>query len=159
MTGRRMLAIVGAGLCVVSASVVLASAQQQQTYALVLARADGTYGPNLRPATVRCNAPEVIATTPTSRENPACNMRREVNRFSANGQPWNTFVGLLGSHAGRIKIEDRTGLSGLWDFDVTYTPAPMLGHTNPTFSYIDPTGPTIFVAVEQQLGLRLVPIK
>jgi uncharacterized protein (TIGR03435 family) len=50
-------------------------------------------------------------------------------------------------------VIDRTGLQGTYDLHLTY--APRLEDREP-----DPTaGPSIFTAVQEQLGLKLVPAK
>lgn len=63
--------------------------------------------------------------------------------------------------AGQISVElnqqifDETGLQGVFDFELTYTPEVLRNHSSDRFRRIDPTGPSIFDAVGQQLGLRL----
>jgi uncharacterized protein (TIGR03435 family) len=52
---------------------------------------------------------------------------------------------------GRVVV-DRTGLKGNYDFDLTFTPPDPL--TDPATS---PDAPSIFTAVQEQLGLRLEP--
>ena len=53
---------------------------------------------------------------------------------------------------------DKTGLSGLFDFHLQYAPddAMPYGATAPA---ADPAGPSIFTAVQEQLGLKLEPTK
>jgi uncharacterized protein (TIGR03435 family) len=47
-------------------------------------------------------------------------------------------------------------LTGLWDFDLTWTPeqATQLAPGAPPIA-IDPNGPSIFTALQEQLGLKL----
>jgi uncharacterized protein (TIGR03435 family) len=59
-------------------------------------------------------------------------------------------------------VEDRTGLTGGFDFDLTWTPdqMPQLPAGGPPpgappFPAIDPNGPSLFAAVQEQLGLKL----
>ena len=47
------------------------------------------------------------------------------------------------------QVVDRTGLSGKWDFFVTFVPE---GST-------DPDAPQLFTALQEQLGLRLTATK
>jgi uncharacterized protein (TIGR03435 family) len=54
---------------------------------------------------------------------------------------------------GRTVINE-TGLSGIYDFTLTYAPDA----TN-TSTDADATGPTVFTALEEQLGLKLEPAK
>ena len=58
-----------------------------------------------------------------------------------------------GSSLGRMVI-DRTGLSGAFDIDLHFTPdrIPDFGPGGPV---IDPNGPSIFTALQEQLGLKL----
>jgi uncharacterized protein (TIGR03435 family) len=56
-------------------------------------------------------------------------------------------------------VVDQTGLQGPWDLTLTYTPEPsqiaqgaISPGVQPTF---DPNGPSIFTAVQEQLGLKL----
>lgn len=55
-------------------------------------------------------------------------------------------------------VIDRTGIAGIYDFRLDYTPDEV-APTPPGASLDDPTGPSIFTAVEQQLGLKLEPAK
>ena len=73
-------------------------------------------------------------------------------------------MGQLASALGRMPavnrvVQDRTGLSGGFDFDLTWTPdgvpLPPLGPGAPPLPPIDPDGPSLFAAVEEQLGLKL----
>ena len=46
-------------------------------------------------------------------------------------------------------VVDRTGLRGNYDFDLKWTPDRVQAPS------IDPVGPSIFTALQEQLGLRL----
>jgi uncharacterized protein (TIGR03435 family) len=56
-------------------------------------------------------------------------------------------------------VVDRTGLSGNYDFDLTWTPDQMPQGPPPPGAPqqppIDPGGPSIVTAVQEQLGLKL----
>lgn len=58
-------------------------------------------------------------------------------------------------------ISDRTGLTGKYDFRLEWTPesAPMTEPNGGGAPSSDPSGSSIFSAVQQQLGLRLQPAK
>ncbi len=66
---------------------------------------------------------------------------------------------LLEGPAQRLVI-DRTGLTGRWDYEVNYTPdrsqMPPGVELPPS---IDPNGPSLFTALEEQLGLELRPAR
>ena len=55
-----------------------------------------------------------------------------------------TFARNLASTAGRVVV-DRTGLTGLFDLDLEFTPDQAA----------DTTGASLFTALQEQLGLRL----
>jgi uncharacterized protein (TIGR03435 family) len=70
-----------------------------------------------------------------------------------------TLIGLL-APSQRRSIVDQTGLPGRYDIDLTYTPEPFSaaalgqrGGTPPPG--VDPNGPSLFNALEEQLGLKL----
>jgi uncharacterized protein (TIGR03435 family) len=52
-----------------------------------------------------------------------------------------------------VRLMDRTGLDGVYDFTLTFTFIPF-GLKN-----IDPSGPTLYEALEQQIGLKLEQVK
>jgi len=56
------------------------------------------------------------------------------------------FVRFLAARTGRVVV-DRTGLAGGWDFDLKWSP--------PNTPNPDPDRPSIFTALQEQLGLRL----
>jgi uncharacterized protein (TIGR03435 family) len=61
----------------------------------------------------------------------------------------------LAPWASRI-ITDRTQLSGLFDFELTWTPdQPPQLPADAAPPNIDPNGPSIFTALQEQLGLKL----
>jgi uncharacterized protein (TIGR03435 family) len=56
---------------------------------------------------------------------------------------------------GRI-VMDRTGLAGAYDFTLTWTPEQMPNRPpGAPDVVIDPNGPSLFTAVQEQLGLKL----
>ena len=68
-------------------------------------------------------------------------------------------VGLLSSEL-RRPVRDKTGLMGKYDFKLTYTPDPVQqappGASPPeAVPPADSNAPSIFTAVQEQLGLRL----
>jgi uncharacterized protein (TIGR03435 family) len=68
-------------------------------------------------------------------------------------EPISILAGNLGTQLGRFVV-DKTGLTGAYDWDLVWDPDPT--NLNPNG---DTTNPSIFTAVQQQLGLRLVPEK
>jgi uncharacterized protein (TIGR03435 family) len=57
-------------------------------------------------------------------------------------------------------VVDKTGLTGAYDIDLKWTPTPdqlPQGPPPPGFELpaIDPNGPSLFTALQEQLGLKL----
>jgi bla regulator protein blaR1 len=77
-----------------------------------------------------------------------------------SGIPIENFVQSLSSMLGRVVV-NRTGLTGFFDFQLHWTPdAGETGPFGPVPSVqppapADPSGPTIFTALQEELGLRL----
>ena len=122
-------------------------------YALVLVRADGRLGPRLRQTTSdycakRLEAAGKAGDTPIPTGSPVCGMRPggSGNELTAGALPMNEFARFLALNTGRIVV-DRTGLTGVWDFDLKYSP--------PNAPNSDTDRPSIFTALQEQLGLRL----
>jgi uncharacterized protein (TIGR03435 family) len=68
---------------------------------------------------------------------------------------------LAGSLTGPLgaPVTDSTGLTARYDIDLKWSPdVGQLPTTSPTTTASDPTGPSIFTAI-QELGLRLEPKK
>ena len=143
-------------------------------YELVVARADGTLGPELRQSAVDCDA--LIAAVrggaplPPREPNepPPCGAMRGPARVLAGGIPMPQFatmvtnilaVGSGPAAEGRLVI-DKTGLAGRFAFTLTWTPEQMpTAPPPPGVPPIDPNGPSFFTALQEQLGLKLVSAK
>jgi uncharacterized protein (TIGR03435 family) len=85
-------------------------------------------------------------------------MRLGGGQLSAGSTPLSQLAISLGPMVQRV-IVDRTGLSGNFDFDLKWTPdqmpqgAPPPGA--PPLPAADPNGPSLFTALQEQLGLKL----
>jgi len=81
-----------------------------------------------------------------------------MGSLNMNGASLSQFATSLAMFAGRIVL-DKTGLTGGWDLNLTWTPDNMPqrppGAPEPPGGAIDPNGPSIFTAVQEQLGLKL----
>lgn len=141
-------------------------------YELVLARADGALGPQLRRSTSDCDA--IIAAvqaggSPPARqpnEPPPCGAMRGPARVLAGGLPMAQFANMLtlvmadaNGPAGRDDarmVIDKTGLSGRFAFTLAWTPERMPeAPPPPGIPPIDPNGPPLVTALQEQLGLKL----
>jgi uncharacterized protein (TIGR03435 family) len=137
--------------------------REMPVYAMVLARQDGTFGPQLRRSGADCSeAP------PWQGTGPAPNRDRKSPCSAAGpgssggmrfrGVTLDAFAKFLTTPAQR-PVVDRTGLTGLFDVDLDL--AAELGPPPPppgARDQIDRAGaPSIFTALQQQLGLDLDP--
>jgi uncharacterized protein (TIGR03435 family) len=77
---------------------------------------------------------------------------------SAQGEAADSLLGVLSAETGR-PVYDKTGLSGVYDFKLKYTPKQYLMDSQPAgdTAPLPQTAPPIEKALEDQLGLRLAP--
>ena len=117
--------------------------REQEVFALRLARADRRPGPDLRRASDDCERDVSPSATPQSSTGSAptswgwCTTMTNV----ANGL----------SRSLRLAVVDRTELPGRWDFVLAFTAL----NTSPAVEPGQLNLPTVFVAVQEQLGLKL----
>jgi len=142
-------------------------------YALMLARSDGKLGPRITPSATDCAArmAEMRARggpppPPAPGERPPCGARMFPGNVSAGAMTMTQIVNGLARTPGLNRtVVDRTGLTGSYDFDLTYTPDQMpQGRGDPPpgappFPAVDPNGPSLFTALQEQLGLKLEPTR
>ena len=145
--------------------------KDSSVYALILARSDGKLGPQLKKSETDCAA--IIAAgrgrgrgpmpppgAPQPGEPIPCGMRIGPGNLVMGGSPLSQFANSLRMFTGRIVI-DRTGLTGAYDVNLTWTPDQMPqrppGAPDPLINgvAVDPNGPSLFTAVQEQLGLKL----
>lgn len=113
----------------------------REVYELRLARADGRTGPDLR------RAPEGCLETP-----PPPTAPRSSTGATPTTSGWCTTMDLLAtglSRSLRVAVVDQTGLPGRWNFVLAY--APLAADASPGAAPL----PTVFFAVQEQLGLKL----
>jgi len=154
--------------------VVHNEAREMPIYALVLARSDGKLGTQLRQSTVDCakmaaergRAGGPPPGPPPPGERMQCGMRIGGGQLMGGGFPMSQLAQTLSTFAQRTVV-DRTGLSGAWDIDLNWTPdpgqsggpfGPLPGGPPPGVPApppIDPNGPSLFTALQEQLGLKL----
>jgi uncharacterized protein (TIGR03435 family) len=125
------------------------------SYALTLARADGRLGPQLKRSDVDCDAVEAArraGTPPKDLPNGAgpCAMKMSGDGIIAGGIAMSELAPNLTGPSGR-QVVDRTGLDGRWEFVLRFSreerdPNAPLG-----------LYPSLFTALQDQLGLKLVP--
>jgi uncharacterized protein (TIGR03435 family) len=161
--------------------------RETQIYALMLARSDGKLGPKLSKSTDDCEkilaerraaaaaaraggAGPVPFTMPGPNEKPVCTISMRpasatggppVLNFRGGGQPIQSIVSQISSFLNK-RVVDKTGLTGLYDFELEFSmrtiggQGPLTtqaaGGTTPAAPIDD--GPTMFDAV-RELGLKL----
>lgn len=126
-------------------------------YALVVPRADGKL--KMQRSEADCAAmmtrPGPPIGPPAPNERPVCGMNStRPGQILAGGLTMADLARRLSQILGRV-VEDHTMLTGGFDFDLEWTPdqpPPLLGPQAPGY---DPNGPSLFVAVQEQLGLKL----
>jgi uncharacterized protein (TIGR03435 family) len=154
--------------------------REQPIFHLVMTRADGRLGPDIKPTSAECQTTiaerNAAAKAPAGRGGPPpaspplpgpdepvpCGFFRiPVGRVAASGFTIAQLAPTLSDLTGRPVI-DKTGLTGLYDFTLRYAPefgrvAGPLGSLSPgtPAPAIDPDTPTLFTAVQEQLGLKL----
>lgn len=122
-------------------------ARPAPVFALMRARADEPLGSRLRRSETTCE--ELAKASPPSAD--ACGMMAanrltSTGRMSVRGLPIETLARLLGFEVGR-QVHDDTSLTGAFDWDLEFAPqrAPQG----------DADGPSVFTALQEQLGLKL----
>jgi uncharacterized protein (TIGR03435 family) len=128
-------------------------------YALVMAKPGGSPGPALKPSIQDCAAAVAAAQRPGAPApgtpgQPFCGINLGTGRLRFGGLPASSFPAAFSGPAGRLVV-DRTGLSGIWDFELTYA----VEARGPDAPPADPNAPSFFTAVQEQLGLRLEAAK
>ena len=125
-------------------------------YAVVIARSDRRLGPQIHPIEIDCAALLNGARPPEAADNKAaCGGFRLLGpgRLTAHAVTLTMLVSLLSNFpaVGRIVVDD-TALRGSFDLDLEWTPDQISQQATGT-------GASIFTAVQEQLGLKLVPEK
>jgi uncharacterized protein (TIGR03435 family) len=90
-----------------------------------------------------------------------CGSRLSSGRLQFGGRPLSEFArGLSGVPDVGRNVIDRTGLTGNWEIELTFTPDRLPqrspGQEPPAF---DPNGPFLLTALQEQLGLKLESIQ
>src|SRR5262249_3870723 len=133
--------------------------RSKDVYALRPARADGRLGPNLHPAAADCRSLVEANPKPSPGTHPCGTVGTNLPPWHVRGVRLNQLT-ILNFELGR-PIIDKTGLTGAFDFDLNWTPRwaldPSVDRTR--FAGVDFSGPDIFTAAQEQLGLNLVPEK
>jgi uncharacterized protein (TIGR03435 family) len=133
--------------------------RDQPVFALVVARSDGRLGPTLHRTDADCAsmaAATRAGTLPASPAQTRCVASVGLGTMTLGGATLFQFANSLSRLVGR-PVVDQTGLAGNFDITLTWTPAPLspppTDATNARPG--ESNGPSIFTAVQEQLGLKL----
>jgi uncharacterized protein (TIGR03435 family) len=134
-------------------------------YALTVARRDGRLGSSLRPSTVDCQSrlaararKEDVPPLPDGAAE--CGVRNGPGSIDFGGMPIDALITMLSNQAG-APVVNHTGLSGNFDAKLRFalgSAGPPPPNAPPPSAAID-DAPSLFTAVQEQLGLKLTPAK
>ena len=136
-------------------------------YALVLARKDGKLGPGMvesKEGSCIARDPSKPLGPPGRGQPPFCgNVLGGASLLTATAATPDDVAPMLSRIVGR-KVIDKTGLTGKYDITLKYTPdenqlAMMTTPGVPPAAPADTSGPSLFTALQEQLGLKLEPQK
>jgi bla regulator protein blaR1 len=139
--------------------------REMPIYSLVTARSDGKLGPKLSVARVDCQSRQAARRggPPPALPQPGqpieCGAMMGPGNLNVGGMPMSELARSLSPLVGRIVI-DKTDLKGTYDFQLTFAPegrgfgpGPGPGGAEPPA--VDPNTPSLFTALQEQLGLKL----
>jgi len=130
--------------------VVHTEPREQDVYNLVLARSDGRLGPNITPIETDCEAKlgadRAVRPCSTVMNGPSVQGEITIGNLV-------TFMRV----AARRPIVDKTGLKGSYRVKLTFD--RLIGGRGPEASPANDAAPSIFTAVQEQLGMKLEPAK
>jgi uncharacterized protein (TIGR03435 family) len=124
--------------------------RQFDVYALKRSRDDGRLGPGLSPSTVDCAVVRCVVSAPG-----------QAGRYFRPSAPMSSLVAALRMNVDRPVI-DHTGLQGRFSIELNWAPLTLpslaaLAADRPGQPLPSREGPSIFTAVQEQLGLKLEP--
>jgi uncharacterized protein (TIGR03435 family) len=136
--------------------------REEPIYRLVVARSSGTLGPGLRRVSVGCGsamATQAAGQPLPMREGrgPDCTFGGPPGQLRGNAITLDMLARVIGRQLNRHTV-NATGIDGDFDVDLTFSPelVQSLPGRQPGDSLPAPTdAPSIFTAVQEQLGLRL----
>ena len=125
--------------------------REMPAYALVNAKTDGTLGPQMRRSEIDCEAEAARAfaakrggAPPGQKPIVRCRISTNAGRIVGTGTTITELMRRLSAPLGR-PVVDRTGLSGSFDLELQWSPDQTA----------DTPGPSLFTAIQEQLGLKL----
>lgn len=137
--------------------------RERSVYTLQLGRGDRALGPRLKPSTTDCAAvmrDEANGKPPKFEPGQMrpCAVGVPPGRLMASAVTMDAFARVVGGFVGR-PVVDRTGLGGVFDVDIEFSPEFRPGFLPPEPGAAAPAPsdkPSLFTALQEQLGLKLV---
>ena len=134
-------------------------------FEMVLTQSVGRLGPSARATTVNCaalavarsgGAPPPAPPVGVRPDRPLCGLMLRPGILMAGAMTMGEFAQALAPHVNRFVL-DRTGMTGFFDFDVQFAPEQMMPPPPgaPPLPPVDPQAPSLFTALQEQLGVRL----
>jgi uncharacterized protein (TIGR03435 family) len=138
--------------------------REVDAYQLSMARPDGRPGAGMRPSTFDCMGLAKArdeaakggppAADPNTPDRLVCGIRNNGRRLQFGGNSMTMVTQMLTGLAQR-RVVDRTGLTGNWEFDISFAPTDRNLPGIPS----DADAPSLFTVIQEQLGLKLDPAK
>lgn len=139
--------------------------REMPIFELVVARKDGSLGAGLHKSSVDCDAlvaagPAGVAAAPRQPgEPPPCRLIGGPARTIAASVTMQQLAANLSNHLGRFVV-DKTGLTDRFDFNLGWTPERLpTAAPPPGIPPVDPNGPTLVTALQEQLGLKVEGVR
>jgi bla regulator protein blaR1 len=146
--------------------------REMDIYALVMAKPGGAPAPGLKRSDVDCAEmararrgqppPQGPPPIPAGGGPVPCSIMGTPGMIRFGGFPISQITTMLGGMTGRMVV-DRTGLTGNWEFVLSFAPPqggpPPGAQLPPGVPAPDPDAPSIFTALQEQLGLKLESTK
>jgi uncharacterized protein (TIGR03435 family) len=135
--------------------------REMDTYAMALSKPAGGPGGGLKQSTTDCDALVQAATRGgfnwPAPGTPVCGLWASPGQIRMGGS-LSLLTNALSAITGR-HVVDRTGLSGNWDLTLTFAAEPRGQPAGAGPPVADPTAPSVFTALQEQLGLTLESTK
>jgi uncharacterized protein (TIGR03435 family) len=135
--------------------------KEEDAFELVFARKDGWFGPQLHTSTIDCPARltaqrQKQAVPPLPEGALECGVRNGAGVINFGGMPIAILARMLSNQTGR-QVIDRTGIVGNVDVDLHWSLQATTLRAGPDATLPVPPddAPSIFTAIQEQLGLRL----
>jgi uncharacterized protein (TIGR03435 family) len=137
--------------------------RQIPMYALVMARTDRKPGSLLKPSVTDCSADAMRARAAAAQASQPlagmCGTRATAGRLQFGGRMSDLARNLSGSAEIGRNVVDQTGLTGVWQFELSLGGPPQQRAPGLEPVANDPNAPLLITALQEQLGLKLESIQ